>query len=136
MDNKPLTENQIQTKAFRYLQLKYPKFYTLSTHVPNGGFRYLAEAVAFRNRGLRPGYPDMLIDRAAGGAHGCRIEIKRNKNGKLSELQTDWCAKLCKQKFIVIVAHGEGAVIKAIDFYCSGEVKSFKKYFGTVQIFK
>lgn len=59
-------------------------------HVPNGGKRTLAESVAFKAMGVKPGVPDFMVH-IAGRTFG--IELKAGK-GRESEAQTVMAMRL------------------------------------------
>lgn len=60
---------------------------------PNTGRRFSVEAIKMIRMGSSPGYPDTLLDIAAGGYHGLRIEMKAG-DAKPSDKQRDWIARL------------------------------------------
>jgi hypothetical protein len=60
------------------------------THqVGKDGKRFSIEAARLKRMGVRAGYPDLLLDVAAGGHHGLRIELKA-QGGRLSTVQGAW----------------------------------------------
>lgn len=78
------------------------------TAVPNGGARHGAVAAKMKAEGVRKGYPDYLLDVAAGDFHGLRIELKR-RNATPSDTkpdQRDWHERLRAQGYRVEVCRG------------------------------
>ena len=49
-------------------------------HVPNGGKRDAATAVALKRQGVKAGVPDIMLPAARAGYHGLYIELKAGKN--------------------------------------------------------
>ena len=49
-------------------------------HVPNGGKRDAATAVALKRQGVKAGVPDIVLPAARAGYHGLYIELKAGKN--------------------------------------------------------
>lgn len=58
-------------------------------HVPNGGWRHPATALAMQRAGVVRGVPDLLLPVPSQGYVGLAIEMKSEK-GKLSPEQKDW----------------------------------------------
>ena len=74
-------------------------------HVPNGGKRTKAVAAKLKATGVRPGYPDLVLDIARGRYHGWRGELKV-RGGRLSPLQSDWRNRLVSAGYRVDVVIG------------------------------
>ena len=49
-------------------------------HVPNGGKRDAATAVALKRQGVKAGVPDIMLPAARAGYHGLYIELKAGEN--------------------------------------------------------
>lgn len=62
-------------------------------HVPNEGKRGPKAASEFKRAGGRAGYPDLILDIAAGAWHGLRIEMKA-KDGKPTAAQLERIERL------------------------------------------
>ena len=58
-------------------------------HVPNGGKRDRATAVALKRQGVKAGVPDIVLPAARAGYHGLYIELKAGKN-TTTENQRRW----------------------------------------------
>lgn len=97
---KSPTESQEQRALFKWIdgeknhtQSGYaytrPEFYRIF-HVPNGGYRSLATAVAMKAEGVRHGYADIAWDLPRGGFAGFRGELKRRGDNKISPAQIEW----------------------------------------------
>ena len=54
-------EDQLQKSCVRWFDLKYPRLKEYLFHVPNGGKRNAVEAAKFKQMGVRPGVPDLLL---------------------------------------------------------------------------
>lgn len=89
--------------------------------VPNGalygsGIDRVIRAKILLDEGLRPGYPDLLLDVARGNYHGLRIEMKKPKeNPKLHQLS--YHAILRAQGYAVHVARSFDEAVKIITEY-------------------
>lgn len=117
------TEAQEQITLFRWAEMqsgKYPEL-KLLYHVPNGGSRHKAEAGRLRAEGVKAGVPDLCLPVARGGCHGLYIELKRQRGGRTSDLQTGWLEALMKQGYQVEVCKGWEAAAKTIIQYLEGK---------------
>lgn len=91
-------------------------------HVPNGGKRGKLEAWRLKRQGVRPGYPDLLLDVARGGYHGLRIELKATRadlgrSPWVSPEQVGWITRLQEQGYYVVVCEGWESARDALLFY-------------------
>lgn len=108
MNNTIPTEAQEQATLFHWAQMRtgqYPEL-ALLYHIPNGGYRKPSEAARFKAEGVKAGVPDLCLPVAKGIYHGLYIELKRQRNGKVSDNQTTWINALTEQGYAVCVAHG------------------------------
>lgn len=96
------TELQDQIKLCTWMTKQGIKFYA----IPNGGHRHLYEAINLKRSGVQSGVPDLCIPIPSGGYHGCYLELKREKGGKLSDNQHYWIEFLRDKNYYVQVAHG------------------------------
>lgn len=82
-------EDSLQIACVRWFSLQYPELAPLLHHSPNGGRRSMLEAVRFKQMGVRPGFPDLILALPRCG-YGCLfIELKTSK-GRQSEYQKRW----------------------------------------------
>ena len=103
----------------------------LLTHVPNGGLRdqqvtrsgqrFSAAGQKLKFEGLRPGYPDLVLDVAAGAFHGLRIELK-TLAGTLGTEQRGWLLALRGRGYCADRAQGWRDARQLILQYLSGDV--------------
>lgn len=56
--------------------------------IPNEGKRSPSNGVNLRKAGLSGGVPDLLVPQARGGYFGLFLELKRNREYRISEKQT------------------------------------------------
>ena len=113
------TEDQEQEAFFewiRYQEHTYPGI-NLAFHVPNGGSRNVVEAAKFKRIGVKAGVPDIIIPVAKGKYHGMYIEMKRTKNGRLSEAQANWMQALNQQGYYAVMAKGCKEAIEFVRKY-------------------
>lgn len=114
------TEDAIQRQVLQWSKHKRyggEALFDHIVHVPNGGHRHIATAKRMKAQGVKAGYPDLLIDIPAGGYHGLRIELKRDKGGRLSDLQKTWLDRLTEQGYRAVVCAGFDATINEIKTY-------------------
>lgn len=87
--------------------------------VPNGGYKLSkTEAGKLKAAGLKPGYPDCVLNVARWDYHGLFIEHK--KPGKLSQTTPDqvkWHAMLRAQGNLVVVSDHVLRSIEVLEFY-------------------
>ncbi len=81
-------------------------------------------AVKAKKAGNKQGVPDILIDVARGQFHGLRIELKREKGGVVSQVQSDWHDRLRQEGYKVVIARGANEAIAAIKTYLDGPLMS------------
>ena len=90
------TEHQEQVALMQWAKLaeaKYPELALLYA-IPNGGKRHIGVARKLRAEGVKSGVPDLCLPVARAGFHGLYIELKRQKNWKLSKVQKEWIETL------------------------------------------
>ena len=75
-------------------------------HVPNGGSRNKIEAARLRAQGVKSGVPDLCLPVARGGNHGLYIELKRQRDGRISEEQVRWIDGLLEQGYAAAICKG------------------------------
>ena len=90
--------------------------------VPNSAPKGPTAAAYFRAEGLRPGYPDLLLDVPVGDYHGLRLELKRQRGGRIEPEEAEWHAKLRARGYAVAVPCGYDAAKVIIERYLRGEV--------------
>lgn len=100
----------IRIREQRYPELRY------LTHIPNGGYRHKATAIAMRAQGVRAGVPDYLWPHRRGGYTGMAIELKR-RGGSTTDSQDTWLAWLADEGWQTCVAVGADAAIAAVQAY-------------------
>lgn len=89
-------------------------------HVPNGGKRDKATAVALKRQGVKSGVPDIVLPVARGGFHGLYIELKVGKN-KATKNQERWIESLNSQGYYAIVCYGWQQAAEEIVKYLNWE---------------
>jgi hypothetical protein len=90
-------------------------------HIPNGGSRNAREAKNLKEQGVKPGVPDLFLPVARHGYHGLFIELKRRKNGKLSDEQEKMLGNLREQGYCAWVCKGADSAIELITGYLSND---------------
>ena len=90
--------------------------------IPNGGHRNKATAGRLKAEGVKRGVPDIFLPVPKNGYHGLYIELKRQKGGKLSVEQKEWCNRLFQNGYKVFVAEGWVEAREAILEYLRDDV--------------
>lgn len=85
-------------------------------HVPNGGKRDKATAVALKRQGVKAGVPDIVLPVARGRYHGLYIELKVGKN-RTTDNQKRWLEFLRQQGYFTAVCYGWQAAAEVIEKY-------------------
>jgi len=93
------SEDQEQMLFVQWFRRQYPSIRIFA--VPNGGHRHPAVAAKLKATGTVAGVPDLFIP-----AWSAWVEMKREKGGKLSDVQKEWIAYLESIGHWVIVGHG------------------------------
>ena len=92
-------------------------------HVPNSGHgKNLGQASMLKATGLRTGYPDLILDKARGGYHGLRIEMKTLKGGTVSPEQREWIDYLRAEGYCAEVCRGRDEAMAVISSYMLGNL--------------
>ena len=89
-------------------------------HVPNGGKRDAATAVALKRQGVKAGVPDIMLPAARAGYHGLYIELKRKRGGRTSDHQSEWLDALSAQGYKAALCYGWEQAAGTIIEYLTG----------------
>lgn len=104
---------------------RYPEL-DLLYHVPNGGRRDKATAMAMKRQGVKAGVSDLVLPVARKNYHGLYLELKA-PGGCLEQSQKDFLQKVEQQGYLGIVCVGWTAAVDALKEYLDGkEVKREK----------
>ena len=112
------TEDGAQEALFSWCDMqrhRYPELKLLH-HIPNGGKRDKATAIALKRRGVKAGVPDLSLPVPRGGYHGLYIELKVGKN-KTTEKQSEWLRSLNDLGYKAIVCYGWQQAAEALAAY-------------------
>lgn len=85
-------------------------------HVPNGGKRDKATAIALKRQGVKAGVPDIVLPVVREGYHGMYIELKAGKN-TTTEKQERWLEHLRQQGYYTAVCYGWQIAAELIEKY-------------------
>lgn len=85
-------------------------------HVPNGGKRDAATAVALKRQGVKAGVPDVMLPAARAGFHGLYIELKAGKN-TTTKKQKEWLEYLRQQGYYTAVCYSWQLAAELIEKY-------------------
>lgn len=85
-------------------------------HVPNGGKRDAATAVALKRQGVKASVPDIVLPAPRAEYHGLYIELKAGKN-TITQKQKDWLKFLHRQGYYTAVCYGWQRAAELIEQY-------------------
>ncbi len=102
-----------------YNMVRFPELEYMY-HVPNGGKRDKATAVALKRQGVKAGVPDIVLPVARGGWHGLYIELKVGKN-KATDNQKRWIKFLAEQGYYTTVCYGWQQAAREIEEYMTAD---------------
>lgn len=85
-------------------------------HVPNGGKRDKATAIALKRQGVKAGVPDIVLPAVRGEYHGLYIELKAGKNTTTAN-QKEWLKYLQRQGYYTAVCYGWQAAAEVVEGY-------------------
>jgi len=85
-------------------------------HVPNGGKRDAATAIALKRQGVKAGVPDIHLPAPKGKYHGLYIELKAGKNTTTGNQQR-WLEYLRQQGYFTAVCYGWKIAAELIETY-------------------
>lgn len=113
------TEEDEQMTVIDWAEQMTPRYPALKLcfHIPNGGKRSKAEAARFKAMGVKSGVPDLFLPVPRGNYHGLWIEMKRTKDGKVSENQKWWLRALNSLGYSAQVAYGAEQAIRQLEEY-------------------
>ena len=116
------TEDQEQIMLATWLTKQCIRFYA----IPNGGKRARklikgkwipVEGNKLKRMGVSPGVPDICIPIPSGCYHGCYIELKRERGGRVSNEQVEWLEFLRSKGYWADVAFGFEEAKKIVLYY-------------------
>ena len=81
-------EDDMQIKFVNWIKVNHYNSWLKIHHSPNGGKRHIAEALKFKNMGVKKGFPDLALFERRGKFSGLVIELKSGK-GKLKDEQIE-----------------------------------------------
>lgn len=111
-------ESGHQEALFSWAQLNERRMPELEFmhHVPNGGKRDKATAIALKRQGVKAGVPDIVLPAPKGQYHGLYIELKAGDN-KTTQKQREFLSFLRQQGYYTAVCYGWQAAAGLIERY-------------------
>ena len=115
------SEHAAQAQVVAHVRYFHPD--VLIAAVPNGarlvgGVRAGAKLKA---EGMLPGYPDLLVDEARGGWFGLRVEMKRERGGRVGKAQREVGRRLEAAGYRWVVCAGAREAVRVIEEYLALE---------------
>lgn len=99
LTTKSPSESDEQIGFLNWWQLHFPAVRIF--HIPNGGHRAISVAKKMKAEGVKAGVPDLYVPEWK-----LWIEMKRQKDGRLSKDQKDWIEYLESVGDTVLVGYG------------------------------
>ena len=96
------SESEEQRRFVVEIKLNYKDFIVFA--IPNGGTRNKIEGMRLKNEGVLSGIPDLQI--IMPNKQMVFIEMKKQKGGRLSDIQKEIISKINKNGFDVIIGYG------------------------------
>lgn len=103
-----------------YATVKYPEL-ILAYHIPNEGRRSLRGGYELKRQGMRKGVPDICLPFSNGRYHAMYIEMKRLRDGRVSDEQRWWNKRLNEAGNKAVVCKGFDEARQAILDYLAGK---------------
>lgn len=117
-------ESRIQEACVRWFRMQFPHIGNLLFSVPNGGTRFLREAVTLKKEGLVAGVSDLILLIPNGEYGALCIEVKTpDKNSRQSKAQKEWQALVESVGIKYIVVRDFYEFVKEVKQYLSSVVK-------------
>lgn len=126
--NKIPTELQEQIAIFQWADLmkgKYPMLKYMNASL-NGVRLTIGQATLAKKSGMVKGYPDIFLPVRNETYNGLFIELKRVKNGVVSNEQKDFISFLNSQGYLAVVCKGSQTAIDTIKSYLNNTLRSEK----------
>ncbi|RZJ91870.1 MAG: hypothetical protein EOO20_03780 [Chryseobacterium sp.] len=117
VDESNWSEGKIQQTAITYIRNKYPDFYGVIWHCPNGGFRDSITASIMTGQGLTRGIQDLHF---VWGGKLYLIEVKTEK-GEVSTAQKVVHAQHDKQGFKTYIFKSSEQIIYFVEWVILGK---------------
>lgn len=113
------TEEQEQAYVIQWKEIminRYPELRRL-IHIPNGGLRSKTEAVRLKRIGVKPGVSDLFFASPRGEYAGLWIEMKRQRDSRLSPAQKEWLEDMKAAGYMAERADGAEEAIAILERY-------------------
>ena len=91
----------------------YPALKLLNASL-NGVKLSIGQAVKTKAGGMKAGYPDIFLPIPKNNYHGLFIELKKNKQDKVQELQKWWKNELNAYGYLAVICYGYDEAINFI----------------------
>ena len=107
-----------QAALMQEVELRYPEVFVHLHHIPNGGFRGMAEGKRLKAQGVKAGIPDLQLTMARGGYFGLFIEFKATVNPADVSLSQQACiGRLNAQGYLAVVCRGQFDAMECLRAY-------------------
>lgn len=109
-------EDALQVQCVHWFRFQFRQYARLLHHSPNGGRRDAREAARFKEMGVQPGFPDLVLMVPAGGYHALCVELKTAK-GRQSAYQKDYQERLTERGYLYVVVRSLRQFMAVINDY-------------------
>lgn len=125
-----MSESKLQQEVVKYCKTRLKETgderYDYLVAIPNQSARSEINRRRMLAEGMRPGYPDLIMDVPYYNQYnyieycGLRIELKDEK-GTLKNNQANWAMKLIKSKYCYFLLRDYDSICQKIDWYLGYE---------------
>ena len=116
------SESAEQQHLFQWARMmsgRWPEL-GLMYKITNEGRRSRANGARMVAEGMKKGVPDICLPVPRGGHHGLYIELKRERNSRVTQEQMEWIEALVEQGYVAAVCRGCDEAIELITGYLGG----------------
>ena len=85
--------------------------------MPKNAFNFAAYSNKLKKMGLSKGFPDLIVFAKNSEHEVLFLEMKRQKGGKLRDVQKEWIEFLDRENYAVGVAYGCDSAIRILNKY-------------------
>lgn len=119
------TESEEQQALIEWVEAHIYKYPVLDAfyHIPNEGKRSKAEGAKLKREGLKEGVSDNCLPVKIGDYGSLYIELKKRKNGKVSDAQREWIDLMWKRGNAAFICYGWEEARDRIEEYLEGRCK-------------
>ena len=113
-------EHKLQSAAFKWFRLQYPKMIHNLFAIPNAAKRTARVGAYMKEEGLLPGVADVVLMKSNRFYGACFFEFKTHK-GRQSESQKEWQQKITNDGYKYVIVRSLDEFKKEINQYLADD---------------